>query len=280
MSKQVTDRERSTGSVDATMTTYGAQVAASLAEMLAPYAAEDGGAVPDVERLFKLLRRLMTDKTTGLVKADAAVTAEMADDDPARAQRDGSEAALRERTLSLRNGVATMYGNAGLSTLAMTDTPAAGPLPLKNYASSVIDALRKVQRNEATLTPLRADEPFKLGVDDAIASLAPHLAPLEAALKNVDQERIQLQEMVMVKGAALSVNDLVFLNSAGVFECCCAIAGFPRIAERVRPSTRTPGVLQDENPDPIEGGPIAGPAVDPAAPRIEPGMPGSSPFRD
>ena len=280
MSKQVTDRERSTGSVDATMTTYGPQVAAKLTDMLTPYAAEDGGAVPDLERVFKLMRRLMTEKTSVLVKADAAVTAEMSDDDVVRTQRNDSEAGLRERTLSLRNGVANMYGSAGLSTLAMTDPPATGALPLKNYANSVLDALRKVKSNAATLTPLRADEPFKLSIDDAIASLTPHLAPLEAALKSVDQERIELQETVMVKGTALGVNDLVFLNVAGVFECCAAVANFPRIAARVRPSTRTPGVLENENPDPIDAGPIAGPAVDPAAPPIEAGMPGSSPFRD
>jgi len=280
MSKQVTDRERSTGSVDASMATYGPQVAVKVTEMLAPYAAEDGGAVPDLERVFKLMRRLMTEKTSVLVKADAAVTAEMSDDDVVRTQRDDSEAGLRERTLSLRNGVANMYGSAGLSTLAMTDPPATGALPLKNYANSVLDALRKVKSNAATLTPLRADEPFKLSIDDAIASLTPHLAPLEAALKSVDQERIELQETVMVKGTALGVNDLVFLNVAGVFECCAAVANFPRIAARVRPSTRTPGVLENENPDPIDAGPIAGPAVDPAAPRIEAGMPGSSPFRD
>ena len=280
MSKQVTDRERSSGSVDATMTTYGPQVAAKVTEMLAPYAAEDGGAVPDLERVFKLMRRLMTDKTARLVKSDAVVTAEMSDDDAVRTDRDDSAGSLRERTLSLRNGVATMYGSAGLSTLAMTDTPLAGPLPLKNYASSVLDALRKVQRKEATLTPLRADEPFKLSVDDAIASLAPYIAPLEAALKNVDQERIELQEAVMVKATDLEVSDLVFSSTASIFECCAAIGGFPRIAARVRPSTRTPGVLENENPDPIDAGPIAGPAVDPAAPRIEPGMPGSSPFRD
>jgi len=280
MSKQVTDRERSTGSVDASMATYGPQVAVKVTEMLAPYAAEDGGAVPDLERVFKLMRRLMTEKTSVLVKADAAVTAEMSDDDVVRTQRDDSEAGLRERTLSLRNGVANMYGSAGLSTLAMTAPPATGALPLKNYANSVLDALRKVKSNAATLTPLRADEPFKLSIDDAIASLTPHLAPLEAALKSVDQERIELQETVMVKGTALGVNDLVFLNVAGVFECCAAVANFPRIAARVRPSTRTPGVLENENPDPIDAGPIAGPAVDPAAPRIEAGMPGSSPFRD
>jgi len=280
MSKQVTDRERSTGSVDASMATYGPQVAVKVTEMLAPYAAEDGGAVPDLERVFKLMRRLMTEKTSVLVKADAAVTAEMSDDDVVRTQRDDSEAGLRERTLSLRNGVANMYGSAGLSTLAMTAPPATGALPLKNYANSVLDALRKVKSNAATLTPLRADEPFKLSIDDAIASLTPHLAPLEAALKSVDQERIELQETVMVKGTALGVNDLVFLNVAGVFECCAAVANFPRIAARVRPSTRTPGVLENENPDPIDAGPIAGPAVDPAAPPIEAGMPGSSPFRD
>jgi len=280
MSKQVTERERSTGSVDASMATYGPQVAVKVTEMLAPYAAEDGGAVPDLERVFKLMRRLMTEKTSVLVKADAAVTAEMSDDDVVRTQRNDSEAGLRERTLSLRNGVANMYGSAGLSTLAMTDPPATGALPLKNYANSVLDALRKVKSNAATLTPLRADEPFKLSIDDAIASLTPHLAPLEAALKSVDQERIELQETVMVKGTALGVNDLVFLNVAGVFECCAAVANFPRIAARVRPSTRTPGVLENENPDPIDAGPIAGPAVDPAAPPIEAGMPGSSPFRD
>ena len=103
MAKQVDDRERSSRVVATSIEQYAPTIATKVREVLAPVAAEDGGGVPDIERLLKLSGKLLTTRAMTLVRASNAHDREGTDDAEPRERRDAREAALRGRLSGARS---------------------------------------------------------------------------------------------------------------------------------------------------------------------------------
>lgn len=281
MAKQVDDRERSSRVVAAAIEQHASTIASKVRDLLAPIAAEDGGAVPDIERFLKLSGKLLTSRSLTLVRASNAHDREMADDAEPRDRRDSRESSVRARLGGLRLNVQGAFGDAGLRALALWEPIPPGPGPLKNYAQSVLNAL--VQPG-VTLVPLHADDAFEFKPAKAVDSLRALLAELTTALDDVARESVEFDTTLLAKSAAMAAHDRDFVSFAGVIERLALIAGLPELAERIRPSGREPGVLANPVEPGAAGDPVAPsagtPARAPATPPVAPGMPGSNPFRD
>ncbi|MFO0713368.1 MAG: hypothetical protein U0353_26180 [Sandaracinus sp.] len=270
-SKQVVRRERSTLAVATALDQFGGAIGTGLGTMLTP-ALEAGEVMPDLTLLTRLLKRTLTSRLQAFVVANAASELEAADDAEPRERRDRLEAELRARVTAARAAVSDLYGTPGLAVYQLSIPPQSGPAPLARYARAVVDALRTPRPD---LKPKMATRALVFQASAFADELAPIVDQLDAALADVARERAEAAQATLTRSAALEANDAAFIALAGLVEAMARAAGQHDLANRIRPSTREPGVLVDEPAPPADD------AVDPAVtpkPATDPGSPGADPF--
>jgi hypothetical protein len=277
MAKQVVDRDRSSRIVGAAVTQHSTGIGAAMGDALAPYL-KRGEVMPDFALFLTLAGRLVTDRSATLVRSSAAHEAEASDDAEPRARRDASEAVVRQRMSAIRTTVQGTFGDLGLRTLGMWEALPSGPDALANYAQNVEKLLR--QPGLALQSVLPEDASTFLPKKHADA-LRPLLAALETALGDVARERSELDTTLLAKNQAMAAHDRDFVRFGGLIEQAARAAGLVELADRIRPSGRDPGVLADTGDPAVDPAAVVAGAVpaSPATPAVEPGMPGSNPFR-
>lgn len=246
-SKQVTDRDRSSSQVTATVEANSNEVDQKLRALLNGFL-EAGESMPDIALFVRLIRRHLLRATSELNAADLAHEAEIGDDALPRLERDDGETDLRDTVVNYRNAVSVGYGDAAVRAHGVGSAAPSDPRGLIRYAkdfhAGLIDAAR------APATPPRGG----VVVDRAVlaAELAPRIARLEAALEVVDREAAELKLTQTAKDAAIIANDVAFSGVANALEGLLILAGRRDLAERVRPSARRSGVVDQEAADLVE----------------------------
>jgi hypothetical protein len=247
VSKQVTDRVRSSSQVTATVEVNANEVDQKLRALLSVYL-EAGESMPDVALFVRLIRRHLLHASSELNAADLAHESEIADDAQPRVERDEAEADLRDTVVNYRNAVSVGYGEAATRAHAVGSAAPSDARGLLRYAkdfhAGLVDAAR------APSTRPRGG----LVVDRAIlaAELAPRIARLDAALEVVDREAAELRLTQTAKDSAIAANDVAFSGVANAMEGLLILAGRRDLADRVRPSARRAGVVDQEVAEPIE----------------------------
>jgi hypothetical protein len=264
-------RERSTLAVVKVLDQFGAEVGASLGTMMRP-ALLPGETMPDYALMSVLAKRILLDRFTKFVAANAASELEAADDAEPRERRDRLEVEVRSLVQAARAAVGDLYGAPGLAVYQLTLPAETGPVPLARYARNVVDALR-VPRPE--LRPKIASRALSFNASGFAEELAPVVDQLDAALADVARERAEMTQATLARTAALTANDEVFMAVVGLAEAMARAAGKSELADRIRPSVREPGILVDEPEGPVDD--VADPAVTPKPP-TDPGSPGADPF--
>ena len=253
-----------------------ATIGATLAARYAPYL-RAGETMPDFALVYRLGGRLIEDRVTKLVDANLALEQEATDDAEPRARRDASEAALRERVSFVRSQVIGIFGDPGLRAYAFWEPLPTGPEALESYAVSVVKSL-----GQPKVVPTAVSRSATFSAEAAAQELRPLIDALHVALDHVAKERSELSTAQLAKNDAMRANDTDFIAVNGLTEAGARAAGRHDIADRLQPSRRDPGVLADTDEpavDPATPGSAAAPGG-PTSPPIEPGMPGSSPFRE
>lgn len=270
-SKQVVRRERSTLAVAKAVEQFIPSISDSLITAVRPQLAA-GETMPDVALLGLLIKRTLEVRLADFVKANAASEAEASDDVEPRERRDRLEVELRGRVQGARAVVSEIYGANGLAVYQLTAPADAGAAPLARYSRAVVDALRTPRPD---LQPKTAARGYSFQASACADDIAPLVDQLEAAVADVARERVELAQATVTRNAALAANDAAFVALAGLIEAMARAAGQQELANRIRPSTREPGVLVDEPVAPVDG------ATDPVAtpkPPTDPGSPGADPF--
>ncbi len=275
MAKQVDDRVRSTRIMGAMIDGDADEIAAKLSARYAPYL-RTGETMPDLALFLRIGGRLLDDRVTTLVAADGALEQEATDDAEPRALRDSSATGLRERVTFIRNQVIGIFGDAGLRAYALWEPLPSGPEGLESYAANAVKALA-----EPKVVPVALSNSAKFDTAAAAGELRPLIDALHTALDRVATERSQLSTAQLAKNDAMTAHDDDFVAINGLNEASARAAGRRDIADRLQMSRRERGVLAsaDEPAGPVNPAADA-PTPGPVAPEIEPGMPGSSPFRD
>lgn len=240
-SKQVTDRDRSSSKVVATVEAHATEVNQKLGALLERHL-QAGETMPNLALFATLIGRHLTSVAAVLNEADLVHEAEIGDDVQPRVERDEAESDLRDATVNYRNALGAGYGDAALrahsvGTAAPSDTRGLIRYA-KDFRSGLLDAAR------APSVPARTG----VVVDRAAlaAALTTRIERLDAALVVVEREAAELKRTQAAKDEAMSANDTAFSGVANVMEGLLVLAGRKDLAARVRPSARKPGVVDQE----------------------------------
>jgi len=154
-SKQVTDRDRSSSQVTATVDANAAEVDQKLRALFTGHV-QPTEVMPDFAFVVRLIGRHLSSAADVLNAADLAHEAEIGDDVQPRVERDDSEADLRETTINYRNAISVGYGDVVMRSHGIGSAAPPDPRGLIRYAkdfhSGLIDphALRLRPRAEAS----------------------------------------------------------------------------------------------------------------------------------
>ncbi len=275
MSKQVTDRQRSSRAVVSAIKQHKDAIAAAQRALLDGAAGRLGQPAVDVGAYLEQCAETLRYGTELLTIASAAHAQEALDDNEPRERRDRGERALRAHLSPIRKVVDGMYGDPGLRTLGFWEPLPATVDVLVNYAETVVDALK---RPGLVLEPLLATSATQFDTAGHAASLEPLVTALRTAVADVSREAAELSTTLIAKNKALEINDRNFISIAGIVERMARGAGLGEVADRIRPSTANPGVLIEvpseaelatPAPAPVEAeprSPLLGPGFDPLEP--------------
>ena len=241
MSKLVTDRGRSSAIVIEAGGTNANDLHARLQARLERYL-ESGEVMPDIALFMRLITRHIGRAAEELTSAHRAHEAELSDDVAPRLERDDAEVELRDLVIMFRNGISAAFGDGVLRAHSIYDSAPSDTRGLLDYAKglriALVDpALAPTARSRAGLVVDRAAMALELD---------PAIARLDAAVKVVTREASELAVTQTAKDTAMNTNDTVFKNAANVMEALLILADRKDLADRVRPSPRRPGVVENE----------------------------------
>ncbi len=269
--KQFYDRERSSREVGAATLEHGAVIAARVGDLLRG-ALQGDEQLPDLHLVLTLMGRVLVGRGTEVGLAGLKYDQELQDDDEPRRRRDLTDRELRTRAQSIRNTVAGAYGDAGLAVLGLTALYGPGSDALVNYSRNLVAALEKPELK----LPPSGVEGLAFEPRAAAQSLKPLVERLGAALDDVAREKSEAATALIAKDKAIAEHDNIFGKFAAVFEQFALAAGLPEVAERIRPSEVSPGVLANTPQEPAVPADPAAPTT-PKRPANE-GLPDSDPF--
>jgi len=230
ISKMVADRIAIARTVSSALRTHGPEVAPALEKTLFPKGVPENLTVAD---FIAALGDCLDVHVTDLGAADAAHTAELADDDPCRMARDDKAAELRNLCLSLREVVTRNYGQPVTKAYGLDVTPPEDPQQLLNmtrHTSLLLKTrlLTEPSRNKSlTLDPIAAAE-----------DLEAHGKALEAALEDVEREKREAQITQSAKDMQMGRWSTVYAGVASAAAALFTLAGRPDLADRVKPTAR------------------------------------------
>jgi hypothetical protein len=240
-SKQVTVRQKTSGSVGSTVEQYAERLEAGILAVMGP--AEVG---PEVAAAAAVLAsgaaRVLARSATVMVAADEAHAVELADDQGLRDDRDRDLVGVRSFLVDLRECVTGVYGEAATRAVGFKGPTPEDPVVLVRVAGEVVAGLRR----EPTLLPKPR---FGLaGIDrPALATeLEARAARLAAAIEALTKDARENQVTLTARDGAMGAHDVTFSRVANFLTALYALAGEPELADRVRPSPRSPGRLAAE----------------------------------
>ncbi len=141
-SKQVTDRQKTANAVVAAINTHTPAATNAIATLLSPHL-QTGEAMPDVALLLALVGRGFSANIQSLISSDNAHQAELADDDPARQDRDDAASILRQECINLREILIGMFGGA-IATQVLPEAVPRDPVMLARHAQTIEENLARI----------------------------------------------------------------------------------------------------------------------------------------
>jgi hypothetical protein len=260
-SKMVNDRYRATRIVVEAAFTHANAAGARLDEVLAQPLPEEGpgGAAGVIRRLGRTLMASAEE----LVAADRAHEAEKADDAAVRRELEGAIEEVYGAVVDFRVGLEAVGGVEAMTRAGLVGVTPREPIALGRMAQALLDALPGLASVPATRRGLTFDA---MSYAEPVAASVARLGGAQVALRREERE---LEATLMIKNRVMAAHDARFLSIARMLESRFRLAGFEELANRVRPSARRPGLVENEPETPAGPGGEAPPT--PVTP--EPGAP-------
>lgn len=256
-SKQVTDRQKSADAVIAVGLSLAPDIGSTVTLSHTPWL-QPGETMPDLALFTLLLCRSLGAAKMAMIQADQAHVTELSDDPAFREARDQATHALSSFLVETREVFMGVFGSKATSTYFKGITPR-DPVVLSRFAEEVADNLSK-----NPLPPPRVPGAV-VDVQAILQSITSQRDALDQQLKNVGREVREAQVTLDARDAAMDAYDRVFSRVASTLCELLKLAGKPELAAKVRPSTKKPGQVEQDDDDGA-GEPPAGLANPPSPP--------------
>jgi hypothetical protein len=244
-SKLVVDRQKSAQAVIAAGETNASLIADELKKLLDPHLRKSEK-LPDIDLLIDLVARYLGTSTDAMIAADEKNLLELADDDAIRDARDEAAAALYSTLGDLREWVTALFGTAALRALGFSGPTPQEPVALSRFAGEVVSAL------SSTKLPKPKRPGIKWDPADTVAEIKAAREALDKLLTGVARELREAQGTLTAKNAAITEHDERFSRAASFYAGLFRLAGQSDLADRVRPSPRRAGQIEDAD-EPLSG---------------------------
>lgn len=242
-SKQVSDRAKASRALVQSLETNSTAIVEALESTLSRGAAKPKK-LGDLGALFAAMGELVGAASEALEAADQAHELEMADDVAPRDARDVAAGLVREVMVDLRSALVAAYAPAALRATGLAGSAPQDPQVLLTYGKTVLEGLAQADLGAPKRAGLRVD------VKAFSKDLGANLAELEASLSTVAREVREGEATLSAKTKALTENDRVYQRAASAIEALARLGGREDIADKVRPSTRRPGLAEEGTVEP------------------------------
>lgn len=185
------------------------------------------------------------EKLTGVDQAHAA---ELADDAHPRALRDQQRRTLRSILVTIRQGVATAYGEPEVRALGFK-----GGTPRESEDRDMV-ALGKLLAERIRVWSPKESKVLGLSFDPSayVDPLLGAVSDLESTLAEVTREEREASESSLTRREAMDEFDRWFSLLATVVSAVLFALGEKERSARVRPSTRRTGEVAAQDEEPVE----------------------------
>ncbi len=234
ISREVENRILVSGKVVASARAHGPKVALILADRAASdQGVQTSAALKAYTTVLSTLADALELASENLRKAERAHTAEQADDEPVRQQREEALQSLLATAIRTRSVVEDHFGAIALKTYGLQGETPRAPRTLFQHAANVANLMTK--------TPAVVTSELGFTVDTTVMAsvLRSKAALLEGALSDLDREERELEESLAARNRALSAWTESYQGVANTLVGLYRLAGWNELAERVRPTRRT-----------------------------------------
>jgi len=249
ISKLIADRFAILRTVRTALHVHGPEIVPDLEKLLFP-----GGAPQNltVQGFLTALEDCLDRYGDGLIAADDAHAAELADDGGHRAKREARLQELRNYFASLRDIVARNYGAEVAVAYGLVGASSDDAQVLLNTTKNAANLLRSRPLTEASHIKSLKLDPLAVADD-----LDAHHAALSESLDDIEREKREAQITLSAKDAQIARWPVVYSGTADAAAALFVLGGRPELAEKVRPTARrragTPEA--DDATTPVEGNP-------------------------
>ena len=228
-SKMVTDRQKSSTTVQSGGAQFEDKMALSMGEIFGPEAE------PATRTLVKLAVGKLKNDTDVMVQADNAHLKEVADDSLIFEARDKKSEGVYSVMVDLRETGGVVYGPDFVRQLGFEGSTPTDPVAVKSLAEMVLQNLNSIQPPEPRRRGLKMD------LSEWKSPLANGLGELGPAVQAVSEDKREGEQTLVAKQASIEKYDDSFSVTANILSTLLKAAGEEEPAKRVRPSTRKPG---------------------------------------
>jgi hypothetical protein len=263
----VSDQRASAAFVASATTTYRDAVVEGLLAHNAALQPEDRIDAAVLQQFLTWAGKLLQQRGDALTLAEAAYVAEQADDVPLRLLRDDRFEALSDKVGVVRDRVWMHAGREALSTYGLSRSKPRSVQDLLNYAKTAAALLREQPR----MVPDGVSG--ELSTEVLAESLEGLCEDLAASVQELVTEQRELDAARGARNAAQDELVAMYQMIAGLLVYVFRLAGYPDLAERVRPVIK-PATRRSRTPEQGATPPAGTPAGDtPAAAPAQPATP-------
>ncbi len=229
VSKMVTDRRKSSDSVQSAGHEYENNIVESIGRI---FGSEAGVAAGTLARAAVVTLKTDTDD---MLTADNVHQGEIADDTSVIEDKTEKSTAVRASLVETREMSGAVYGPAFVRELGFEGLTPVDPVAVHQLGVLVLDKLRTIE------APKPKNPAIKMDLGALTGPLADSLGELNAAIKVVSDEKKQAVTKLSAKNKSIDKYDEIFSAAANLISTMLRVSGEEELAGKVRPSTRRPG---------------------------------------